>query len=389
MDNTGLINDAGLNSLSGFSYQIKVFIYQLTQTQQGQRVEFETLDDVAVTPLSHKDSDSDLSFKRNVDENASVKIFQVKQTNVTEAVGRQVLYNWLLAYNQNPKITKFTLYIACGYTLKAKTFSNGAAKEYKTIIESDRAATALITRVKQIYKDNPKKFEQDYQVICGNYETIILDDINRLIAKQLILPFHATAHEIGNTYYEKRIEELFTRLCARIMESAGKRIPFICAHAEYMQLCEAICKSISPTCYTPDYESFKKVFAPTDLSSEIRCSREYEQLCYCNLPSSDVLEHLRWEEYYKNIRHHYLSDAKRETIAKTETIAHQNHKDVVLELQEDDKDTPRRRLLKTKERAISTLSDEFSKWGSYIFLTQENLPNQISWKDEGSGTNEE
>lgn len=41
-----LLNDSGLSSLSGFSYQIKVFILRLTQLQQGQRVEFETLDDV-------------------------------------------------------------------------------------------------------------------------------------------------------------------------------------------------------------------------------------------------------------------------------------------------------------------------------------------------------
>lgn len=39
-----LLNDSGLSSLSGFSYQIKVFILRLTQLQQGQRVEFETLD---------------------------------------------------------------------------------------------------------------------------------------------------------------------------------------------------------------------------------------------------------------------------------------------------------------------------------------------------------
>ena len=39
-------NDAGLNSLSGFSYQIKVFILKMTQLKGNQQVEFETLDDV-------------------------------------------------------------------------------------------------------------------------------------------------------------------------------------------------------------------------------------------------------------------------------------------------------------------------------------------------------
>ncbi len=91
MDNTDLINNAGLNSLSGFSYQIKVFIFRLTQIRQGQRVEFETLDDVAVKFLPNKDSVSDSCFKWSINKNFGIEVFQVKQTNVTEAVGRQVL----------------------------------------------------------------------------------------------------------------------------------------------------------------------------------------------------------------------------------------------------------------------------------------------------------
>lgn len=77
------------------------------------------------------------------------------------------------------------------------------------------------------------------------------------------------------------------------------------------------------------------------------------------------------------------------TISKTESIAHQNHKDVVYELQDENKDTPRLRLIKTKRCEISTLHDEFSRWGTYIFLTQNDLPNKISWKDEDEDANEQ
>lgn len=153
-----LLNDSGLSSLSGFSYQIKVFILRLTQLQQGQRVEFETLDDVAVRSLSSKDSISDSCFKWKVDETSSIEVFQVKQTNVSESVRRQVLYNWLLAYNQKPDISKFTLYVAQGYSINEKAFTNDSEKEYQTIIESDKAVTALVSRVKQIYK---KRFAED------------------------------------------------------------------------------------------------------------------------------------------------------------------------------------------------------------------------------------
>ena len=171
INNMELLNDSGLSSLSGFSYQIKVFILRLTQLQQGQRVEFETLDDVAVRSLSSKDSISDSCFKWKVDETSSIEVFQVKQTNVSESVRRQVLYNWLLAYNQKPDISKFTLYVAQGYSINEKAFTNDSEKEYQTIIESDKAVTALVSRVKQIYKDDLTKFKRDYQTICSKSTT--------------------------------------------------------------------------------------------------------------------------------------------------------------------------------------------------------------------------
>ena len=389
INNMELLNDSGLSSLSGFSYQIKVFILRLTQLQQGQRVEFETLDDVAVRSLSSKDSISDSCFKWKVDETSSIEVFQVKQTNVSESVRRQVLYNWLLAYNQKPDISKFTLYVAQGYSINEKAFTNDSEKEYQTIIESDKAVTALVSRVKQIYKDDLTKFKRDYQTICSKSTIERLGDIDELIAEQLITPFHATAADIGKNYFEKRIAELFTRICARIMDRAGQRSPYVCVHAEYMQLCEEICKDISPTQYTPDYEAFRQVFSQDDLTSEITNSREYRQLRYCKLSNSEILDHLSWEQYYQSIRQHYLADAKKEAISKTESIAHQNHKDVVYELQDENKDTPRLRLIKTKRCEISTLHDEFSRWGTYIFLTQNDLPNKISWKDEDEDANEQ
>jgi len=332
---------------------------------------------------------SDSCFKWSIDKNSILEVFQVKQTNVTEGVGRQILYNWLLAFNQKSNIDKYTLYIARGYSINKTAFTAGPEKEYEKVLKSNKGSSALVTRVKQIYKDNADKFAQDYQIICSKFAVNELDDIDQLIKDQLTLPFHATAPNIGKTYFEKRVDELFTRICARIMDCAGKRIPYVCIHAEYMQLCEEICKNISPTQFTPDYESFRQVYAQSDLTETIMSSREYRQLNYCRLPNSEILDHLSWEQYYQSIRQLFLADAKKEAIAKTERIAFQNHRDVVHELKADGHDDPIRRLIRTKKCDISTLNDEFSRWGTYIFLTQDNLPNQISWKDEDEEENEQ
>ena len=86
-------------------------------------------------------------------------------------------------------------------------------------------------------------------------------------------------------------------------------------------------------------------------------SREYRQLNYCQLPNSEILEHLSWEQYYQSIRQLLLSDVKREAIANTERIAYQNHRDVVHELKHDGHDTPIRRLIKTKKRNAKNWPD--------------------------------
>lgn len=212
-------NDAGLNSLSGFSYQIKVFILKMTQLKGNQQVEFETLDDVTTRSLSADNTVTDFCIKRYVAaESSGIEVFQVKQTDVTKSVARKVLYNWLLAYNENSDITSFHLYV---------------------------------------------------------------DD----------------QYSVG-------------------------------------------------------------------------------------------INHLSYEQYYENIRQHYLRDAQKEKILSTERIANQNHKDVVLELQADGRDKPSLRLVKTKRAGISTMPNEFSRWGAYIFLTKDKLPNQISWKDENGESDE-
>jgi len=37
------INDSGIQSLSGFAYQIRVFIYYMAQMENGASIEFETM----------------------------------------------------------------------------------------------------------------------------------------------------------------------------------------------------------------------------------------------------------------------------------------------------------------------------------------------------------
>ena len=326
MDENASVNNAGLNSLSGYSYQIKIFIYLLTQIGPGQQVEFETLDDVAVTNIAEKDSLADSCIKYKINSDTSAEVFQIKQTNVTPSSGKKVLYNWLLALNSHPEISKFTLYVDSNYSCTANTFDGNSQREFNAIIASNANPTALVSRVKELYKDRRADFDRDYVAICGKKNIESICDIDRMILDQLRSVFHAEAPDVGEVFYERRVSELLTRLCARIMDAASRRLPFKCGRPEYMQLCEEIERNISPEQFLPDYESFSQVYGHKSITDEIISSREYRQLMHCNLQAQSVLEHLRWEQYYQNIHQKYLRDAKRETIIGIESVAKQKIK---------------------------------------------------------------
>lgn len=382
MGNANQSYDPGIVSLSGFAYQIKVFILLFASLQKGEQIEFETLDDIAIQSIAQNDANNDLCLKTKTDNENTITVFQVKQTNVSAAKSRNVLYNWLLALNKNRNVSKFTLYIDNSYTASDTAFISGYAKEYAAIIGSDKEPAALVTKVKSIYVDNEEQFKKDYDFVVGNYSIKPIQNIDSELINALSTALHFDANSIGPVYAKQRLEELFTRVCARIMTSVSQREPFYSSREEIMQICDEICRNICPNKYAPDYSSFERLHAFSTISAELQASRAYKQLQYCNLGTPDTMRHLLWQQYYKNIRHHYLSDAQQSTVDAIEGVASENHKDVVRELQEEGIDTPRRRLTKTKRQTISALNDEYSRWGAYVFLTNDTGEKQISWKDD-------
>lgn len=372
----------GIVSLSGFAYQIKIFLLLFSSLQGGMQIEFETLDDIAIQDIVHSDAQNDTCLKATTDSSYNATVYQVKQTAVSAAKSRNILYNWLLALNTNRNITEFVLYVEKGYSISTAAFSSGHEKEYSTVSSSNQATSALISQVKKLYHDDEMRFQHDYEFIVSHYRIVEVDSIDDAVAESLKTPLHLDAPTIGPVYAQQRVDELFTRVCARIMTSIGQRAPFISKREEFMQICDDICRDICPTHYAPDYSSFARLHGFSTVTPELQSSRAYQQLVYCQLDSPNIFRHLLWEQYYRNIRQHYLTDAQQNKIECIEDAAYENHANVVLELQEDGNDTPRRRLLKTKQQPISDLHNEHSRWGAYVFLTNDSVANQISWKDD-------
>lgn len=379
-----IVTDAGLVSLSGFAYQMKVFLLLLSQSTGGQQVEFETLDDVVVSDIISNSKPEDHCFKRLKTGPGSVTAVQVKQADVNSSVSRKILYNWLLAYSAEPSITNFALYSEEGRSISKAAFHNDAEKEYKIIVGSTQNPNALVSRVKKLYCEDYERFKLDYDFIVNNM-SVKVESVDSALSNVLQREFHAAAEAIGPVFFERRIKELFNRICSRIIECVSLRKPFICTNPEFEQLCEEICRDISPDRYEPDYQAFKRTAKPLIIDEMLMACREYRQLVACDLSADDIIEHMRWEQYYENFRQHSLLDAHGDRISSIEEIAFYNHQGVVVELQAMNIDKPKLRLVKTKTQLISNLDSEYSRWGAYIYLTRDDAHNQISWKDDEYG----
>lgn len=382
MNNTASTYAPGIESLSGFAYQIKVFIYLFASLNQGEQIEFETIEDIAIQNIATSDAQEDYCVKTLARSSSDTSVFQVKKTNVSGPKSRNILYNWLLALNTNRDIKKFTLYAEEGYSISDIAFTNGNIKEYDIIIGSDKSSSALVSKVKEIYKNDADGFQSDYNFITSHYEINRIPSIDSKVKEAFSTALHLDAPDIGSVYAEQRIAELYTRVGARIMDSVGRHQPFISKREELMQICDEICRNICPAQYAPDYSSFARIQSTNVGDEKMQASREYQQLLHCNLGTSSILNHLLWELYYNTIRNHYLLDAKQNQVESIEDIAFENHSNVVMELQEDNRDTPNRRLIKTKAQPISALPEEHSRWGAYISLTNDSATKQISWKDD-------
>ena len=99
-------DSSGINSLGGFSYQIRVFVYYMSLLKkEGMQIEFETIDDVNIREINADNIDeNNENFINNVQGLNSNIAIQVKRTKVTPDVAKKVLLNWILLEISDNKV---------------------------------------------------------------------------------------------------------------------------------------------------------------------------------------------------------------------------------------------------------------------------------------------
>ena len=155
------MNNSGIYSLAGFAYQIRVFIYYLTQLQDNYSLGFETYDDVA---LQKTDIDSTVheeklqTYNGILNSPSGITALQVKRTALSSDDYEKVLFNWIILNNSSSNVEKFVLLVDKSYGNLDSVFPTNYRSLYNKIVNSSSNRNALITQVKEIINNDYKLF---------------------------------------------------------------------------------------------------------------------------------------------------------------------------------------------------------------------------------------
>lgn len=377
-----LTDSSGINSLGGFAFQIRVFVYYMLTLDENMQIEFETLEDVNVKKINADDIDNNAeNFINKLRKNGSNIAIQVKRTDISNAVAQKVLLNWILLEASENEVSKYVLFTDSQYNNENILF-NKTAEEFFTIVqESDLKANAIISKVKIKYNNDLPQFERIYEAIKNKYTFVSIENIDKKIDDKSIKWFRKAG--VKEVVYYSRIKELLQHVTVQIMECVNAKKAFYCSYDELVCKIEDICSRFTETVMLPHYSDFKKVHKVDFDDLKVAASRECKQLVACGLSQQLIKMHLGYNAYYENLRYLYMESNKASKIEDIEMTTFENFEDVKFKLISDVKDTPFNRLDETKKRSNTYSDNEQIRYGSSIYLTKNEIEDiQISWKDD-------
>lgn len=387
---TYIPDSSGINSLGGFSYQIRVFVYYMSLLEkEGMQIEFETIDDVNMRKINANNIDeNNENFINNIQDLESNTAIQVKRTKVTPDVAKKVLLNWILLEISDNKVDKYILVTDGQYNNEDILFSKTAEELFAEVEKSEKNKKSVLTKVKNNFNNDFDGFSEIHNAIKNKYEFISFENIDEKIDKSYNLLFKKQGR--NQVVYYSRLKELLTHITVQIMESVNNRKPYIFTFEDLMSVTENICLRISEKETIPLYSDFKKMHKIDFKDLVVSSSREYKQLISCELPDFLIEQHLMYCGYYQNLRMSYLETNRLDKVEDIEETTFENFQNIKFKLQRSGQDIPYNRLEETKQQGNSFADSEQIKYGSSIYLTrdkEDEYDKQISWKDENNEKN--
>lgn len=360
---------SGINSLAGFSYQIKVFISLTASLKQNKEIGFETLDDATVSTNL-----DDLNANILTDTIA----IQVKNTIMTKNTAFSVFLNWVLLENSDYHVSKYILYTPTQteedfiQTLDIDNF-------VKIIKDSRKKRNSHEYKAKQILLLSENKFikkcndiKQKYNVHIFNAKTEIEDIYAHLFMKPS-----------NEQVFYLRLNSFISEIQNQILNNIEQKKSYSLNYESFYRTINQIIQNISVDTPVESYSDFAKNNQIQYFTKEIIDSREYKQLKFCNLNDDLIKQNLMDEHYYQKTRLNYLEMCNSKIVNDIEQLTYDNFNEVKFDLQQNKQDTPYKRLKGTKEKENSYALNTNIKKGACIYLTRNEIQKQqISWKDE-------
>ncbi len=383
-----IINNSGIHSLAGFAFQIKVFAYYaLCITRVNEFVEFETLDDVNVK-ITSKNIDKKIdSYTCNAKYSDQNNLIQVKKTKLTQYDFNKTLYNWILQTNGKTSITKYILFSDKEYCNVDLMFNETAEDLYNKAINTKKVKiNAIEVQIKNRFGEDFETFREIYNYIRNNYSFIGNKNIDDLIYEQAKFPL--LFNENNKALYKERLEFFLNTIQNNILTHINKKEAYILGNDTIIKIYEDMNSTLNENIYWPPYYSFKENFDYITIDhSDIAGLRETQQLLYCNLQLQNTIERIKKLLYYKHFRSLSMENGKISKPMDIENTTYDNFQSVLEVITGTSNDIPKTRLFETEKMDNNYSPNDDIRKGSCIYLTGENISNQISWKDEKNVNN--
>lgn len=370
-------NEGGIIAQFGFEYQKAVFIcILLNEIKLGKMILYESVDDISFEEYS----DCNSLYNNVVDSNVT----QCKTGGISIDTIEHVFCNWLVNTSQ----LKYVL-----YSEKLLSFDFDFKELRKKIIrkiihyeiKSNSNKNSILYKLKckyncftkfddlrQIFKDI-KNIHEKYEFINKSIELVKQESFNRfalLNCADISLDYAKKLRfDMFCDYIEKEIK-------SNIEDYQSTSIDY----QQYFIIVSECVKNVNDKSYNYDYTTFKK--GKRNLINTLMDSREAKLLKMIFSSDENIVNHLIYEVYYKDLRDFYV-ECNNKVVDNIENTAHE----IYIEQIEFEPDL--KQLFKNVTEINinkSLLVNRSYNKGCYIFLSSDDAPNDyfIEW----SGANE-
>lgn len=378
----GFMITYGINSLRGFLYQLKVFTYSVIVNIRDHTVVFEGRDDIECV------KDDDKLFGHSIKSYDQINLIQVKNGELDDSVIMKIVLNWLNQGNlQNPK---YILIHSKDYCFLSK--KEISEKIIKTLVNKNKSSKKLRSDnlLRIIYEKYLTNGVFDEEKCKSDLNPILdsLIDNHQLITDEEIEKMDYEYYEENycsdvtcNIAKEKRLAILLSMLNQRVWDSVGMGESCKIEFKDFLSLHTSAARQVNDNEYRPNFEIFRKKSLTEETINSIFDSnkREVSQLYEIGLLKNEILDYLRYELFYRDIREVYI-ERKRDDIEYIETEAYdifRHHE----KLEPDNRYKLFYEVVDIKLNHSDIALDRFSSKGCYIHLSSDEAPKtkQISW----------